>query len=80
MKYGGAIVLIVLGAVIAFALNVDVSGIDLELIGFILMGAGAFGLIISIIMDMKPKKQVVAQDRMNSAGVQEHTVTENRQE
>lgn len=79
MKYGGAVFLIVLGAIVTFALNFEIQYIERETIGFILMGAGAFGLVISIALDLKPKKQVVAQDRVDAAGVQEHEVRENKQ-
>ena len=79
MRYGGAVVLIVLGAIITFALNFEVQFVERETIGFILMAAGAFGLVLSLILDLKPKKQVVAQDRVDAAGVQEHEVRENKQ-
>ena len=46
MKYGTGILLLVIGAILSFAVKDSVSGVDLELIGYILMGAGVLGLIM----------------------------------
>jgi nitrate reductase gamma subunit len=48
MSIGAGIVLIVIGAILAFAVNVQVPWIDLDLIGYILMGAGVVVVIIGI--------------------------------
>jgi hypothetical protein len=42
---GASIFLIALGAILAFAVNVDLGGIDISVIGWILMLAGVLGLI-----------------------------------
>ncbi len=41
MSIGAGIALFVIGAILAFAVNVEVEWVDLDLIGYILMGAGA---------------------------------------
>jgi hypothetical protein len=46
MAFGGAIFLIALGAIIRYALDVDLAGIDLDVVGLILMIAGAAGLVL----------------------------------
>jgi hypothetical protein len=46
MGIGVGIFLIVIGAIMAFALNVTVAGIDLDVVGWILMLAGVAGLIL----------------------------------
>lgn len=46
MGIGGSIFLLALGAILAFAVNTTVSGIDLQVVGYILMGAGALGIIL----------------------------------
>lgn len=46
MTLGVSIVLLVLGLILAFAVDVSVSGIDLQLIGLILAGAGLLGLVL----------------------------------
>jgi hypothetical protein len=46
MGIGAGILLIVAGAIMTFALNVTVQGIDLRVVGWILMLAGAAGLAL----------------------------------
>jgi hypothetical protein len=48
MRLGTAIVLLALGAILTFALRVDVSGIDLQVVGWILMIAGALGIVLEL--------------------------------
>ena len=48
MRLGTAIVLLALGAILTFALNVDVSGIDLQVVGWILMIVGALGIVLEL--------------------------------
>ena len=48
MRLGTAIVLLALGRVLTFALNVDVSGIDLQVVGWILMIVGALGIVLEL--------------------------------
>ncbi|MFW2512750.1 DUF6458 family protein [Demequina sp. SO4-13] len=51
MAIGSGIFLIALGAIMAFALNESVEAVDLQLVGIILMIAGAIGIIISLILN-----------------------------
>ena len=48
MRLGTAIVLIALGAILTFALNVSVSGVNLDVVGWILMAAGALGIVLEL--------------------------------
>ena len=50
MGIGASIFLIALGAVLAFAVNVSTSGIDLNTIGVILMVVGVIGLVTSLMI------------------------------
>ncbi|MFV0285175.1 MAG: DUF6458 family protein [Demequina sp.] len=50
MAIGSGIFLIAVGAILAFALNESVDAIDLGMVGWILMAAGALGIIISLIV------------------------------
>jgi len=52
MGIGLGVVLIVVGAILAFAVSASVSGIDLVLIGWILMGAGVLVLLLSLLIFM----------------------------
>jgi hypothetical protein len=48
MRLGTAIVLLALGAILTFALQVDVNGIDLQVVGWILMIVGALGIVLEV--------------------------------
>lgn len=49
MATGTSIFLIALGAILTFAVDVSVSGLDLNAVGVILMVAGIIGVIVSLI-------------------------------
>ena len=48
MSVGGSIFLIAVGAILRYALNLDVAGVDIDTVGLILMIAGAALLLISL--------------------------------
>lgn len=50
MTIGGSIGLVIIGAILAFAVTVDVEGLDLTVVGLILMVGGAVGLIFGLTM------------------------------
>ncbi len=50
MGLGISIFLIALGAILAFAVNFTVSGLELSTIGVILMVVGAIGLVASLLV------------------------------
>jgi Domain of unknown function (DUF6458) len=47
MGIGASIFLIAVGAILAFAVNADVSGLDIAVVGWILMAVGVLGLIMT---------------------------------
>lgn len=47
---GSSIFLIAVGAILRYAVTASVSGIDLQVVGLILMIAGAIGLVIGLFM------------------------------
>ncbi len=47
MGFGANLVLIAVGAVLAFATHFTLSGIDLRTVGWILMAVGVIGLILT---------------------------------
>jgi hypothetical protein len=59
MSIGGGIALIVIGAILTFALNVTVGWINLQLVGDILMVAGVIIVIIGIILTVRKRRSVV---------------------
>ncbi len=58
MSIGTGIVLFVIGAVLAFAVNVQVEAINLQLVGYLLMGAGALVFIIGLVLMMRKRQSV----------------------
>ncbi|BCY04980.1 DUF6458 family protein [Actinoplanes sp. L3-i22] len=48
MGIGASIFLLALGAILAFAVNADISGLDISVIGWILMAAGLIGLVTTL--------------------------------
>ncbi|MFE1644455.1 DUF6458 family protein [Microbacterium sp. P01] len=57
MGLGSGIALFVIGAILAFAVNFDTGGVvDLHLIGYILMGAGAIVFLISLILMLRRRQ------------------------
>lgn len=49
MGTGGGIFLLVVGAILAFAVRDSIEAIDLTVVGYICMAAGALALIISLV-------------------------------
>lgn len=50
MVIGSGIFLIVVGAILAFAVNADSSVVDFDIVGWICMGAGVVAIIVSLIL------------------------------
>ena len=50
MSIGAGIALFAIGAILAFAVNVQVEWVNLDMIGFILMGAGLVIFVIGIVL------------------------------
>ncbi|MCW2776682.1 MAG: hypothetical protein JWN17_407 [Frankiales bacterium] len=50
MGIGVSIFLLALGAILAFAVNASVSGLDINTIGVILMVCGALGLLLTMLL------------------------------
>ena len=59
MGIGVSVFLIAVGAILTFALDATVSGIDLDLVGVILMIAGALGVVLDLII-FAPRRRGVA--------------------
>ena len=49
MGTGFSIFLIALGAILTFAVDATVSGLDIEVVGIILMIVGAIGVVVSLL-------------------------------
>ena len=49
MGLGVSILLIAVGAVLAFAVEAEVSGLDVQTVGWIILAVGVLGLLLSMI-------------------------------
>lgn len=70
MGIGLGVFLIAVGAILAFGINAVVPHANLEVIGIILMAAGALGLIVSLAV-FAPRRRAVG-----GAPVEEHVYRE----
>lgn len=58
MSLGFGIFLFVVGAILVWALNFTVEWIDLDLVGYILMGAGVLVIILGIVLLTRKRSSV----------------------
>ena len=64
MGIGTSIFLIAVGAILYFAVNADISGLEISTVGLILMIVGILGLVISLyLMSVASRRGEVAGDR-----------------
>ena len=59
MGIGVSVFLLALGAILTFAVNASVSGLDINVVGIILMVAGAIGLVMTMILMSRDRGTVV---------------------
>ena len=72
MGIGAAAFLIAVGAILTFALEEEVSGIDLDTVGIILMIVGALGLAVTLLV-FGPRRRVVSEQVIETDPVQRTT-------
>jgi len=49
MRIGFSIFLLAVGAILAFAVSATVAGLDIHVVGWVLMAAGALGLVLTLV-------------------------------
>jgi hypothetical protein len=59
MGIGASVFMIALGAIITFAFNIRVGWLDLDVVGWVLMAAGALGLIMTLTVFSRRRSTVV---------------------
>ena len=64
MGIGVSIFLLALGAILAFAVNFEISGLDINVIGIILMVCGAIGLVLTMLVFGRRDRGGVAEERV----------------
>lgn len=62
MELGTSLFLIAVGAILAFAVTADISGIEISTVGIILMIVGVIGLLVSLFY-WRPRRRAVVEDR-----------------
>ena len=75
MTIGFGIFIFVVGAIMAFALNFEVDWIDLQLVGYILMGAGFLMFAIGLaVMFSRRSSSTVSSTQIDPASVASNSV------
>jgi len=74
MSIGVGIFLLALGAILAFGVRDSFDAIDLTVIGFVLMGAGALGIILSFYITNR--RRTVQNEALDPAVEEEYRVVE----
>ncbi|HLM26180.1 MAG TPA: hypothetical protein VK304_04355 [Thermoleophilaceae bacterium] len=62
MAIGTSIALIAIGAILRFAVDFDITGIQIHTVGLILMIVGVLGLAIGLIMMLTASRRVDPRD------------------
>jgi Domain of unknown function (DUF6458) len=77
MGIGAGLFLVAIGAVLTFAVNATVSGVNIQTIGVILMIVGVLGIILDLVIFAPRRRTVTTQTApVQQAGTQ--TVVERR--
>jgi hypothetical protein len=63
MGIGTSLFLIAVGAILYFAVDASISGLEITTVGIILMVVGILGLVISLFMMRRPADRTVVRDR-----------------
>lgn len=71
-KVGGGILVIAIGAILTFAINVDLAGVQIDVIGWILMAAGLAIVLWGIITQATADREV--REVRDTAGGREREV------
>ncbi|HWL78983.1 DUF6458 family protein [Microbacterium sp.] len=56
MSIGAGIALFAIGAILTFAVNVETEWVNIDLIGYILMGAGLVVFIVGLVLLMRRRR------------------------
>jgi hypothetical protein len=62
MGIGVSIFLLAVGAILTFAVEAAVAGIDLDVVGLILMAVGALGLVLTLLV-WGPRRRIARVER-----------------
>jgi hypothetical protein len=63
MGIGTSLFLIAVGAILYFAVNADISGLEISTVGLILMVVGVIGLVLSLFFLSSSRRGRVVEER-----------------
>jgi hypothetical protein len=67
MRIGSSIALIAIGLILALAVNFSLSGVDIQLVGWILVVVGIIGLVVSVAVARRARQVVRREDGLPPA-------------
>ena len=76
MGIGFSIFLLAVGAILAFAVNATVAGLDISVVGWILMVAGVIGLILTMVVLAPRRRRTVTETTATPVAGVERQVSE----
>ncbi len=76
MRLGTAIVLLALGAILTFAIEFEISGVDLRVVGWILMIVGALGIVLELAICGPRRRRVTTTDAYDAPPAARRTTTD----
>lgn len=79
MGIGFSILLLAVGAILAFAVHATVAGVDIHVVGWILMAAGALGLIFTAAVFAPRRQRTVVATRTVAASPADPQVVAERE-
>lgn len=71
MGIGACVFLIAVGAILTFAVDASLGGIDIDVVGWILMAAGVLGLIVTTMIWGNRRSTVVREEPVEYRRVEE---------
>jgi predicted membrane channel-forming protein YqfA (hemolysin III family) len=76
MSIGASIFLLVIGAILTFAVNVSAEGFNINTVGIILMVAGVIGLLLSLLFwsSFSPYRRRAGGPEAHARGVEERRI------
>lgn len=79
MRIAGSIILGVIGAILYFAVTVDVAGVSLSMVGIILMVAALIWFLVELVGAMTGDRVTATETVRRADGTTEHTETRRRE-
>lgn len=76
MGLGFSIFLLAAGAILTFAVHATVAGLDIAIVGWVLMAAGAIGLVLTMVVLAPRRRRSITETSAADPTVERTTVTD----